>query len=1010
MQSWTEANFTKNDCKDTHSGSGTSCDHIISGQSGIVPQSSGTLTHARFGGAVLFVDHFSNFVYVHLISSPTAEATLAAKHAYERIARTHGVTIKRYRGDNSRFDEKGFQDDCHRQHQEFSYCGVGAHHANGIAEAGVKRVCYSARTLLLHAKRCWPTVIKSALWPFALKAAAERHNLIELNATLQSPLELFCSVTDALSLSAHHTWGCPVFILADQNHSGLGTPKWEPRSRCGIYLGHSPHHAGNVALVLNLRTGHVSPQFHVVFDDEFSTVPYLTTGQEPPNWINLNNTSSELATPENFHLAKDWCEQPTHTPTSSSSDQRESVSIQVPTHSAPPHSNDLSMSLDPPPSEEVPDPTPDHQREQDSPAPSFMDVDSIGLRRSTRAKRPVSRLTYGFISLALLSLQSVTPTISSCYRSTTVAYNDFLDWNFDGTPNSNNPIAQIFSAISTKPASDNETYTMKEMLQQPDREHFEAAMKKEVQAMFDNKIWEIVPRHQMNSYFDILSRTVPTLKRKQIMTIWSFKRKRHPDGSLSKYKARLCCHGGQQQWGVNYWETYAPVISWMAVRSMLTLSKIHNLHTKSIDFVLAYPQADVKTPIFLYTPQGVLLAQGRSNVVLKLKKNLYGLKDAGRTWWEHLSAGLEDMGFTQSAVDNCLWTKGTTTIIIYVDDCIIFDSHPNGVDLIYDYLRNRYNITDEGSTISEFLGIQLTHSQEGPQQCITMSQPLLINRIIDAIPGMRKANPRKCPAPSTTTLTKDDHGPNRKESWNYRSVIGMLNFLVNSTRPELAFSVHQCARFCSNPKHSHEQAVKNIIRYLIGTCTHSLEKGHSTNCKGLIYNPDPTKGIVVHVDASFASEWNNDTAEEPSSVLSRTGYVISYCGCPILWASKLQSEIVLSTTEAEYVALSQSMRDVTPLIQLLDELRITIPTSSATPKVICTIFEDNHACIEISKSPRMRPRTKHIALKYHHFRSFVQDKTVSIQYVETSLQIADIFTKPLDEPLFKHLRRKTNGW
>ena len=151
------------DAKDTHSGSGTSCNHIISGQSGIVPQSSGTLTHPRFGGVVLFLDHFSNFIYVHLISSPTAEATLAAKHAYKRIARTHGITIKRYSGDNSRFDEKGFKDDCHRQHQDFSYCGVGAHHANSIAEAGVKRVCYSARTLLLHAKRCWPTVIKSAL-------------------------------------------------------------------------------------------------------------------------------------------------------------------------------------------------------------------------------------------------------------------------------------------------------------------------------------------------------------------------------------------------------------------------------------------------------------------------------------------------------------------------------------------------------------------------------------------------------------------------------------------------------------------------------------------------------------------------------------------------------------------------------------------------------------------------------------------------------------------------------
>ena len=118
-------------------------------------------------------------------------------------------------------------------------------------------------------------------------------------------------------------------------------------------------------------------------------------------------------------------------------------------------SDDPMMPLDPPPQKEVKNPTPDHQREQDQFTDPFIDVNFIGLRRSTRTKHPVSRLTYGFISLTLLGLQNVSPIISSCYRSTTVAYNDFLDWNFDGTPNSTNPIAQIFNAVATKPASDN---------------------------------------------------------------------------------------------------------------------------------------------------------------------------------------------------------------------------------------------------------------------------------------------------------------------------------------------------------------------------------------------------------------------------------------------------------------------------------------------------------------------------------------------------------------------------
>ena len=294
-----------------------------------------------------------------------------------------------------------------------------------------------------------------------------------------------------------------------------------------------------------------------------------------------------------------------------------------------------------------------------------------------------------------------------------------------------------------------------------------------------------------------------------------------------------------------------------------------------------------------------------------------------------------------------------------------------------------------------------------------MSQPLLINRIIDAIPGMRKAAPRKSPAATTNHLTKDEHGPARKESWNYRSVIGMLNFLVNSTHPELTFAVHQCARFCANPKHSHEQAVKNIIRYIIGTCKcHSLEKGCSTGCQGIIYKPDKSQGVVVFVDASFAAEWDWDpnSPEEPASMLSRTGFVISVYGCPILWQSKLQTEIALSTTEAEYIALSQSMREVTPILQLLNELKQHLPPPPGNPKVACTVFEDNHSCIEIAKSPRMRPRTKHIALKYHHFREKVLPGMVNILPVDTNNQIADIFTKALDEKQFRYLRMKLNGW
>ena len=164
--------------------------------------------------------------------------------------------------------------------------------------------------------------------------------------------------------------------------------------------------------------------------------------------------------------------------------------------------------------------------------------------------------------------------------------------------------------------------------------------------------------------------------------------------------------------------------------------------------------------------------------------------------------------------------------------------------------------------------------------------------------------------------------------------------------------------------------------------------------------------IMVYVDASFAGEWNKEWSDEPSSVMSRTGYIILYAGCPIIWCSKLQTEIALSTTESEYIALSQSLRDVIPLMGLLDELKRVFPGKQKIPAVHCTVFEDNKGCIDLVKTPRMRPRTKHIGLKYHHFRKHVLDKTISIEYIDTKEQIADIFTKAMNDLQFNFLRDK----
>ena len=176
----------------------------------------------------------------------------------------------------------------------------------------------------------------------------------------------------------------------------------------------------------------------------------------------------------------------------------------------------------------------------------------------------------------------------------------------------------------------------------------------------------------------------------------------------------------------------------------------------------------------------------------------------------------------------------------------------------------------------------------------------------------------------------------------------MLNYLQASTRPDLAFSVHQCARFSQDPKLSHEQAVRRIGRYLLGTKE-----------RGIYYTPDKSKGIEVYVDAGFAGGWSNADADNPENVLSRTGYVIQYANCPLVWSSKLQTEIALSTAESEYIALSQAMREVIPLMNLMKEINEVLPLHLPEPKIHCKVFEDSTSCIAMATCNKFTPRTKH---------------------------------------------------
>ena len=484
------------------------------------------------------------------------------------------------------------------------------------------------------------------------------------------------------------------------------------------------------------------------------------------------------------------------------------------------------------------------------------------------------------------------------------------------------------------------------------------------------------------------------------------KRKRRIiSGEIYKWKARLNVHGGKQEHGIHYWETYSPVVKWFSIRLFLTLALINNWHSRQVDFVLAYPQADIKTKLYMEIPQGFDYNGKRKTHVLRLLKNIYGQKQAGRVWNQFLHQGLTELGFVQSKIDECVYYRGSTIFLCYVDDAVLLSPDSNEIDSFFNEMKGLgYDITDEGE-IDNYLGVKVERRADGT---IKLSQPHLIQQILDdlnlrsesndnASPKRSQSKSVSTPAASTVLLNRDKEGKPHNESWSYRSVIGKLNFLEKSTRPEIAYSVHQCARFSTNPKGSHSSAVKRIGRYLLGT-----------KDDGIILKPDSSKSFDCYLDSDFCGLWDAETAlYDPATAKSRTGFLIQYAGCPILWKSKLQTNTALSTTEAEYNAASEALCHVLPLMELLQEAHGHVNSIPAPKtKLHCQLFIDNKGTCELVRLPKLRPRTKHINTRLHHFREHTLNKqgAISVHHVPTEDNLSDIFTKPLNEQLFCSFR------
>ena len=481
---------------------------------------------------------------------------------------------------------------------------------------------------------------------------------------------------------------------------------------------------------------------------------------------------------------------------------------------------------------------------------------------------------------------------------------------------------------------------------------------------------------------------------KVIPGTWVFRRKRSPAGEITKWKARWVLRGDLQE--VNF-DTYAAVVAWSTVRIFLVMSLLLGWTTKALDFDNAFIQAKLDHECWAYLPRGyysMMSLRHGDKACLRLNKSVYGLKVAPKLWFEHLKRGLVELGFKSSSYDECLLYHKGMLLVVFVDDCGLAVSDPSMIDWFVNELRKRgFELQVEGD-FTAFLGVALDRLPDGS---IHLHQSGLIKKIIVAA-KMEDANPNWLPA--TATLGSDPDGePYTQHPWKYSTIVGMLIYLATNTRPDISFATSQVARYSKSPRQSHATAVKTIIRYL-----------KRTSDKGTIITFSGALDMIDYVDADFAGLFGKEPPRNPDSARSRAGFVILLGGMPLFWKSALMTAICLSTLEAEYQALSLSMKYVIAYKLLIDELVEVLKLDDLKTTISTKVYEDNQGALYLATNQRLTNRTKYFHVKWHHFWWYVQTEQLSVEKVDTKFQAADYLTKHLPRALFENCRKIVQGW
>jgi histone deacetylase 1/2 len=480
------------------------------------------------------------------------------------------------------------------------------------------------------------------------------------------------------------------------------------------------------------------------------------------------------------------------------------------------------------------------------------------------------------------------------------------------------PNPRYAMAATATPAISLVPKSVREALKDP---NWRRAMEDEFQALQANQTWRLVD---------------PPAGTHTITGKWVFKHKFNPDGTLARYKARWVVRGFNQRHGIDFQETFTPVVKPATIRTVLAVAASKRWPTRQLDVSNAFLHGTLDEQVFCQQPSGFVDA-ARPHAVCLLNKSLYGLRQAPRAWFTRFANFVVKLGFQATRSDSSLFvlrrSHDVAYLLLYVDDMVLTASSNDLLQRIVDDLRGEFAVKDMGA-LRFFLGIDVRRSESG----FYLSQARYAAQILERA-GMEQCKAASTPIDCNGKLPPD--GPPIDDAKSYRSIVGALQYLT-ITRPDLAFAVQQACLYMHDPRQHHQAQLKRILRYVRGTTSH-----------GLLLRASSTLDVTAYSDA----DWGGclDTRR------STSGFYVFLGDSIVSWSSKRQPTLSRSSTEAEYRGVVNAAAECIWLRQLLGELHF--PVHKAT-----VVFCDNVSAVYMSRNPVHHKRTKHIELDIHFVR------------------------------------------